>query len=80
MIMAKRDRTQTALDRLAADVEPLALLRDPALLAAAGMRPSRSLRRLATAVRHPAHLQRALRALDDRAMQASMAATAEAPR
>ena len=55
---------------LLADVTPLQLLHDPALLAAAGLRPSRLLRRLAAQVVDGAALRRALRLLDDLALGA----------
>jgi len=54
--------------RLVADVDPLALLRVPGLLAAARLRPSLLLRRLAAAVPDAARLRAALAALDARAL------------
>ena len=53
--------------RLVADVDPLALLRDPDLLATARLRPPRLLRRLAAAVPDAGRLRDALAALDARA-------------
>ena len=58
---------------LVADVDPLALLRDPRLLAAARLRPSRLLRRLAEVVGDAARLRDALAALDARALRAAAA-------
>jgi energy-coupling factor transport system ATP-binding protein len=56
-----------AAGRLVADVDPLALLRDPDLLVTARLRPSRLLRRLAAAVPDAGRLRDALAALDARA-------------
>lgn len=63
------DRVLVVADgRLVADVDPLGLLRDPSLLAAAHLRPSRLLRWLAAAVPDAGRLRDALAALDARAL------------
>lgn len=71
------DRVLVVADgRLVADVDPLALLRDDGLLAAARLRPSRLLRWLAGAVPDAARLRDALAALDARGAAAAGAAGA----
>jgi energy-coupling factor transport system ATP-binding protein len=73
------DRVLVVADgRLLADVDPLALLRDGGLLAAARLRPSRLLRLLAGAVDDAARLRDALRALDARGAAATAAAASAA--
>lgn len=69
------DRVLVVTDgRLVADVDPLALLRDPRLLAAARLRPSRLLRLLAAAAPDAARLRAVLAALDARGAAAGAAA------
>ncbi|QZN86566.1 ABC transporter ATP-binding protein [Cellulomonas sp. C5510] len=61
--------------RLVADVDPLTLLRDPRLLDAARLRPSRLLRWLAEAADDAGRLRDALAALDARGVTTAGAAT-----
>ncbi|RMI08726.1 ATP-binding cassette domain-containing protein [Cellulomonas triticagri] len=63
------DRVLVVADgRVLADLDPLALLRDDVLLAAARLRVPPLLRRVAAAVHDAAHLRGALTALDDLAL------------